>query len=697
MQAKDADIPVKRLVLVGGGHAHVHVLKMLGMDPMPGLAITLITRDIETPYSGMIPGFVAGHYVREECHVDLAKLCSFAGVTLVHGEACGLDRSKQEVYCKDGRPPIRYDVLSFDIGISPKPLPLVFQSNRPTITPVKPIDGFSYRWDIILSRVLSIEMDGKPVRLAIVGGGAGGTELCFAMHHRLQQEMLKVGKDTSLLHVTLFNRGSSLIAQHNQHVQNILHRIAREKGITVELNTEIVAVEMKGELNEGTPDTPSDTTSPPSSSTHGSDQLVSKDGRKFPFDEAIWCTDAVGQAWIKQTGLETTNEGFICVGATLESVNSPGIFACGDIAHLVASPRPKAGVFAVRAGPPLTLNLRKKLLNQLPLEPWTPQEQFLGLIGTGDAYAVASKGPIGIEGAFLWKLKDRIDRTWMALYNDLPDKERMMKQKQKQAKQAFIASIVASCGQSQSGPGQGPTQGLGPAEKEEIEKEEDLEEYSAVARSMGIDTLNVLTQAKMRCGGCGSKVGAQLLTRALRRVQHSIHDRKEVISGIGNNSPIHTYPLTPSSCFHTTTSNAPFNTHPLTHPLTLTLSSVVVVVVVVADSVAHCEAPLFLPFLLSQHTLPSFFTPSLCCSNPPFLFHTLPSFFPPFLRSLHPLTLFTHPLRASQGRWAIRTRRRRLDPPSTAPRLPSTHDRLFSVICLGSLFVWSNRCESCFV
>ena len=250
----------------------------------------------------------------------------------------------------------------------------------------------------------------------------------------------------------------------------------------------------------------------------------------------------------------------------MESINTPGIFACGDIAHLVASPRPKAGVFAVRAGPPLTLNLRRKLLNQSPLEPWTPQEQFLGLIGTGNAYAVASKGPIGIEGAFLWKLKDRIDRTWMALYNDLPDKERMMKQKQQQAKQAYIASIVANNGttQTSSGLGQGQTQGLGVRSNEEEEEGE----HSAVARSMGNDTLKMLTEAKMRCGGCGSKVGAQLLTRALRRVQHSIHDRNEVISGIGNNPPS----LTSSQFIFCTVSNATYNTLLITTPR-FTLSS----------------------------------------------------------------------------------------------------------------------------
>ena len=492
----------------------MHVIKMLGMDPVKGVDVTLITRDVETPYSGMLPGFVAGHYERSECHVDLAKLCSFSGVALVHAEACRLDRERREVHCSDGRPPIRYDVLSIDVGISPKPLPEVFQVGRPTITPVKPIDGFARRWDVILARALAAGATGKPVRLAVVGGGAGGTELCFAMHHRLQRELAAAGAGTGVLHVTLYSRGPTLVAQHNKGVQRILARLAREKGITIELQAEIVAVEMRDGNGRGHVN----------GNGHGADSddiLVAADGRRFPFDEAIWCTDAAAQPWLKETGLDTTDEGFIRVAATLESCNTPGVFACGDVAHLTASPRPKAGVFAVRAGPPLVANIRRALLGQ-PLEPWTPQEQFLGIVGTGDAYAVASKGPVAIEGAFLWKLKDKIDRTWMAIYNDLPDKESMMRDKARARHAALVAAVAAG----------------GATASDALAALEERESGAAppVARAMGADTLALLSAAQMRCGGCGSKVGAQVLTRALRRVRARVHHRDEVVCGVATDA-----------------------------------------------------------------------------------------------------------------------------------------------------------------
>ena len=209
-------IIVKDLVLVGGGHAHVQTMKMLGMNPIPGVSVTLISKDVESPYSGMIPGFVAGHYTREECHVDLVKLCSFGGVNMIHAEACKLDVDRKMVYLKDGRPPIHYDVLSIDVGIAPKAIEVLKESKQ-NITPVKPIDGFAARWEVILARVLAVE-NNKIVRVAIVGGGAGGVELCFAMHYRLQKDMISAGKDPSQLQISIYNRGKTLMSQHNRSV-----------------------------------------------------------------------------------------------------------------------------------------------------------------------------------------------------------------------------------------------------------------------------------------------------------------------------------------------------------------------------------------------------------------------------------------------------------------------------------------------
>lgn len=152
----------------------------------------------------------------------------------------------------------------------------------------------------------------------------------------------------------------------------------------------------------------------------GSNYLESIDGRVFEFDEAFWCTQAVAHPWLQDSGLDLDEDGFIKVLATLESTNQKGVFAVGDCCHNIAHPRPKAGVFAVRAGPPLLRNLRAHIQGATSLEEWEPQTEFLGIIGTGDGRAIASKGGMALEGEYLWKLKDKIDRIWMAQYQTLP-------------------------------------------------------------------------------------------------------------------------------------------------------------------------------------------------------------------------------------------------------------------------------------
>ena len=261
-----------------------------------------------TPYSGMLPGFVAGHYTYEECHIDLSRLCEFSKVHLIHCEANKIDMREKKVWCSDGRPPIPYDVLSIDIGISPSinvSLPDGFEVDE-LLVPVKPIDKFTKRFDSILGSIMNNEEgESKSRRVVVVGGGAGGTELAMSLSYRLEVE------SEHPISMILVHRGPALLQSHNKKVQEKVLRICtQERGVDVMLDTDIVRVEVR----EG-----------------GQKVLVGKtvkeeEGKSeedvcfdIEFDDCIWCTMASSQSWIKDIdGLELNEEGFICVENTLQ-------------------------------------------------------------------------------------------------------------------------------------------------------------------------------------------------------------------------------------------------------------------------------------------------------------------------------------------------------------------------------------------
>ncbi|MGH7059714.1 MAG: selenide, water dikinase SelD [Stellaceae bacterium] len=368
------------LVLAGGGHAHVHVLKSFAMRPVAGVRVTLVVRDVETPYSGMLPGWVAGRYRFDECHIDLGRLARFAGARLVHDEAIGIDRRAAHLLCR-AHPPIRWDFLSLDIGSAPRSHDVPGAAEH-TVA-VKPIAQFAARWEALLDRARRAPR----LRLAVVGGGAGGVELALAAQHRLAA----IG--TKALEVTLVT-AETLLPTHNPGVRRRFERLFAARGIAVATRAAVARVEPGA--------------------------LCCADGRRIAFDEALWVTEAGAAPWLAGTGLPLTADGFVAIGETLRSPGDPRIFAAGDIATMLAHPREKAGVYAVRQGPPLAANLRRALAGQ-NLRRAAPQRRGLALIGTGDGRAVASRGPFAAEGAVWWRLKDWIDRRWMRRYCDLPE------------------------------------------------------------------------------------------------------------------------------------------------------------------------------------------------------------------------------------------------------------------------------------
>lgn len=402
---------VSDLVLIGGGHSHVHVLKMLGMPryrQQHGIQVTLIAKDIHTPYSGMLPGYVAGHYTFDEIHLDLQKICRFSHIRLVHASCTQIVPNAKGggggvVYCNDGRPPLRYDALSIDIGSAPGAVDKTILYH-PKIIPVKPIANFCKFYQQLQQRFLCTENNNKDVhRICVVGGGAGGVELILSIQYNLQQMLRKHRKDNSL-EMILVTRGATLLDEHNAGVQRIMERILKARKIQVYFQSMVVGVVEKDGVSHL-----KILKAQPSMAEHKNND---DDERTIPFDDCIWCTTAAGATWLsKKTPFECDDKGFLKVDTTYQVPNYPGVFAAGDCASMMDHPRPKAGVFAVRAGPPLLENLMAHLTGKNPVRPYIPQSSFLSIISTGDPYAIASKGRFFcLEGSLIWKWKDWIDR-----------------------------------------------------------------------------------------------------------------------------------------------------------------------------------------------------------------------------------------------------------------------------------------------
>lgn len=384
-----SDQPVLRdIVLVGGGHSHVGVLRMFGMKPWPGVRLTLICTDIHTPYSGMLPGYIAGHYSYDDVHIDLGRLCAFAGARLFKDEVTGIDRTTQKVLCKN-RPPVAYDALSINIGSTPQ-VQLVPGALEHAV-PVKPIAQFNQRWLNLLERVKTNK--GRRT-IAVVGGGAGGVELLLAMQFRLHNELQALGRQKNELEFHLFTADADILPTHNAGVRARFMKVLHERGVIIHQQAEVV------QLDQNT--------------------LLTRTGNTLQADEIMWVTQAGGAGWLKNTDLELDSRGFINVGPTLQTTRDPKIFAAGDIASLVENPVEKAGVFAVRMGKPLTKNLHLFVQGR-KLQAYHPQKTWLALISTGNQYAIASKGALGFAGAWVWQWKDWIDRRFMAKFSEFPD------------------------------------------------------------------------------------------------------------------------------------------------------------------------------------------------------------------------------------------------------------------------------------
>ena len=374
--------PKRRLVLAGGGHSHLEVLRHLGLHRVEGLEIVLVAKELQAPYSGMLPGLIGGLYPFDACHVDLTRLAGLSGARVIHGSVEGIDPVARQVMVS-GHPPLGFDLLSLDVGITPAVDGIAGAAEHGI--PVKPISSFYPVWRDLLARCLT--PDG-PRHVAIVGGGAAGYEIVHAVRRRVVDDTAAAGLDPGGFTFTLVS-GSALLPAANR----LARHFARDELVKADIR--LIEGHRVVEIT--------------------ADRLVLDNGDRLPCDAAILCTPGRAASWFGETGLPLDDRGFFAVRPTLQSTGDDAIFAVGDCAGMIGQQRPKAGVFAVRQGPVLARNIVSRLAGR-DLEAYRPQAHYLTLLANAQGSAVASRGPFAARGRLLLVWKDFIDRRFMRRY-----------------------------------------------------------------------------------------------------------------------------------------------------------------------------------------------------------------------------------------------------------------------------------------
>jgi pyridine nucleotide-disulfide oxidoreductase family protein len=365
---------MKRLILAGGGHAHLHLMKSLASQRWPGVEIILVTPYARQIYSGMVPGWMAGHYTLEQCAAAIEPLAAAAGITVHRAGVVAVESGKRSIRTSTGLM-LEYDALSLDTGAT---IDLSCLAASGTLTvPVRPLEQFVVNWENLLG---TARYQGS-CRLAVVGGGAAGVELAMAAHYRLCRE---IGENS--VRVTLL-LGNGLLPRHGQRIRRKVAASLVDRGIAL--------IEHRA---AGCPE-----------------GLILDDGTALPVDASLAATGVRPPVWLKDSGLALAADGFVAIGKGQQSISHPEIFAGGDVASRVDHPHAKSGVYAVRAGPVLTHNLYRHLHCQ-PLLPYVPQRRSLYLLATGPKEAIMSWSGLTARGHWVWCWKDWLDRRFMRQY-----------------------------------------------------------------------------------------------------------------------------------------------------------------------------------------------------------------------------------------------------------------------------------------
>lgn len=383
---------VKRLVLVGAGHAHAQVLKDWIGDPVAGTEVILVSPTPLAPYSGMVPGWLAGDYRYDQICIDFAVLAAAAGVRMVPDTLVSVDPRRRQLQLGSGAE-IGYDLLSLNVGSTLSAPPSVGTTR---VLSLRPLDTLRSAWDALLADPVLASAE-TPLTVTAIGGGAAGVEALLAALTRLRRQM-----PARPLHAELLSRGEILLEDMAPGARRSIERRMAAEGVHLRLG---ISSEASAAAVAGVPGHPADIAAR-AAGDDGNGDVPTRSSKLV-----LWATGAEAHAWQSRCGLAVDARGFIRVDGYLRSVSHAQVYAVGDCAAW-AHPLPKSGVFAVRMGPVLSRNLRAALGAGRPSR-YHPQRQALALIATFDDRAVASWHNLSVQGRWVLRWKHWNDHRFL--------------------------------------------------------------------------------------------------------------------------------------------------------------------------------------------------------------------------------------------------------------------------------------------
>ena len=367
----------KRLVIAGGGHAHMMLLARIGDFVTHGCEVTVVGPSEHHYYSGMGPGLLGGTYRPEEIRFATRMVTEKLGGSFVQAKVNSIDHDGQRIGLDDGTH-ISYDYLSCNLG-SQVPQEMV-SGSLDDVFLVKPIE----RLLEAQHRILELGAARK-IKIGVVGGGPSAVEIAGNIWQ------LGSAPGMQSVEVNIF-AGRKLMPDHPEGVRQRAIRILQERKIEILEGTRIESVQ--------------------------TGQLTAADGKVHKCDLIFIATGVKPSRVFRDSNMVCGPDGGLTVNSYLQSVNHPNIFGGGDCIHFADQPLDKVGVYAVRQNPILVHNLLASITNQ-PLKPFDPGGSYLLIFNLGNRMGILHKWSVQFGGRLAFMIKDYIDRKFMRTFQEI--------------------------------------------------------------------------------------------------------------------------------------------------------------------------------------------------------------------------------------------------------------------------------------